>query len=90
MGAVDIAPGLEELQDQPLLVGGEAVQGAARRAVLKTAGLAAAPPSPRAALGQLEVAARATVIPAVSERSVDEVKQGVLGGRLDAARDPAT
>src|SRR3954453_23609383 len=47
-------------------------------------------PTPRAALGELQVAAHATVIPAVGDCGVDEFQQRDLRGRRHAPRDPAT
>ena len=63
---------------------------ARRPAVLETAGGAALAPAPRPRLAELQVRARAAVLPARRGRRVDQFQHARLGGRLDAARDRAT
>ena len=62
----------------------------ARRTVIERARGPALAPAPRAALAELQIRARAAVIPAVCDRGIDELQQPVLRGRLDPSRDPAT
>jgi len=90
MGAVDIAPALEQLEDRGHLLGAQAVDRAARLAIAETVGIAPAPPPPRSTLVQLEIGAGAAVLPALSDGPVDQIQKLVLGGRVDATRDPAT
>jgi hypothetical protein len=70
MGAIDLAPGLKQLKDRGHLLGAQAVDRAARRAVLQTVASAPAPPPPGPTLVQLEIGAGAGVLPAVSDRPV--------------------
>jgi hypothetical protein len=91
MRTIGLAPLIKQRDDRFALVGEQAMHGvASSRAVLKEARFAALPPAPRAALGELEVAARAAVLPARSGRLIGELKKPGLGGRVDAARNPAT
>src|SRR4051812_32877323 len=91
MRAIGLAPRVEQLNDRVALVGEQAMHGPpAGRPVLQAAGFTALPPAPRAALGELEIRARAAVLPARGGRLVDELQQPGLGGRVDAARDRAT
>ena len=90
MRTVDIAPLLEQLEDRGHLLGSEPVHRRAGLAVIQAAGVTPAAPPPRPPLIQLEVVAGAAVIPPVGDRPVDQCQQLVLGGRVDAARDPAT
>jgi hypothetical protein len=87
---VDLAPGLEQLQDRGHLLGSETVQRGSWLAVIQAALIAPAAPPPRPPLIQLEVGAGAAVLPPVGDSAVDQTQQLVLGGRVDAARDPAT
>ena len=66
------------------------MQRRAGLAVIQAAVITPAAPPPRPPLIQLEVDADATVIPHVQHGLIDQFQQPVLGGRLDAARDPAT
>jgi hypothetical protein len=90
MRAIDIAPALEQLEDRGDLLGAQAVDRAARLAVPETVGIAPAAPPPRPALVQLEIGAGAAVLPAAGDGPVDQAEQLMLGGRVDATRDPAT
>ena len=90
MRAVDLPPALEQFEDRGDLLGAQPVDRAARLAVAETVGIAPAPPPPRPALVQLEIAAGAAVLPAVGDGPVDQAEQLMLGGRIDATRDPAT
>ena len=90
MGTVDIAPLLEQLEDRGHLLGSETVQRRARLAVIQTTLAAPAAPPPRPPLVQLEVLAGAAVLPALSDGTIDQPEQLMLGGRVDPARDPAT
>jgi hypothetical protein len=90
MRPIDIAPGLEQLNDRRDLLGAQAVHRAARLQIAETVGITPAPPPPRPPLAQLEIAAGATVLPAAGDGLIDQVEQLVLGGRVDATRDPAT
>jgi hypothetical protein len=90
MRTVDIPPALEQLKDRADLLRAQAVDGAARLQITEAVGIAPAPPPPRPPLVQLEIAAGATVLPPISDRSVDQPQQLMLGGHVDAARDPAT
>jgi hypothetical protein len=69
-----------------------AIACSARRpaGVLERPGRAALAPAPRAGLAELQVRARATMIPAVGDRLVDQRQQLVLVGRRHPQRDPAT
>ncbi len=87
---VDIAPGLKQPEDRRDLLGPQAVHRAARLQIAEAVGVAPASPPPRPPLVQLEVAAGAAVLPAVGDGPVDQIEQLVLGGRVDATRDPAT
>jgi hypothetical protein len=58
--------------------------------VLQATGVAPAPPPPRPALIQFEIAAGAAMLPPVGERPIDQIQQLALGGRVNSARDPAT
>ena len=91
MGAIGVLELFEDREDRLFLRRGDRVDRMpARRPVLQRASGPAFAPSPRAALGELQVAAGSAVIPAISDRRVDERKQRVLGGRRHAQRDPAT
>ena len=52
--------------------------------------VAPASPPPRPPLVQLQIGARAAVLPAAGDGLVDQLQQRRLGGRIDAARDRAT
>ena len=90
MRAIDIAPSLEQLEDRGHLLG--SADRAARRQACRHPGSprraagATATPAPRPARGS----AGAAVLPAVGDGTVDQIQQLVLGGRVDATRDPAT
>ncbi|HEY5435122.1 MAG TPA: hypothetical protein VIK13_07805 [Candidatus Limnocylindrales bacterium] len=88
--AIDLAPRLEQLKDRGDLLRAQAMHRAARLGVLQTASIAPASPPPRPPLIQLQVLAGATVLPAVRDGPVDQIQQLMLGGLVDAARDPAT
>ena len=90
MRTVDLAPALEQLEDRGHLLGAQAVHRAARLAVAEAVGIAPAAPPPRPPLVQLEIDAGAAVLPAVGDGPIDQIQQLVLGGRVDATRDPAT
>jgi hypothetical protein len=90
MRAVDLPPALEQLEDRGDLLWAQAVDRAARLAVAETVAIAPAAPPPRPALVQLEIGAGAAVLPAVGDGPVNQAEQLMLGGRVDAARDPAT
>jgi hypothetical protein len=83
--------GFEDGEDRLLLGRRDRVHRMpARRAVIERARGPALAPAPRAALAELQIRAGAAVIPAVGDRSIDELQQRVLRGRLDPSRDPAT
>jgi hypothetical protein len=88
--AIDLAPRLEQLKDRGDLLRAQAMHRAARLGVLQTASIAPASPPPRPPLIQLQIGAGATVFPAVRDGPIDQSQQLMLGGQLDAARDPAT
>jgi len=91
MRAIGLAPRIEQRDDRVALVGEQAMHGPCTGAlVFELAGFAAFIPAPRAALGELEVLAHATMAPARPGRLVDQAEQLGLGGRVDAARDLAT
>jgi hypothetical protein len=90
MRAIDIAPLLEQLEDRGRLLRAQTVQRGAGLAVIQTPVIAPAAPPPRPPLVQLEVRAGAAVLPAVGDGAIDQIQQLVLGGRVDATRDPAT
>ena len=82
---------LKDPDDRGLLARRDRVQrAAAGRAILKRPGRATLAPAPRARLAELQVHARTTVIPAVSDGPVDQPEQLVFGGRRHSQRDPAT
>jgi hypothetical protein len=72
VGAVDVTPGLEQLQDRRLFRGPQAVQRGAGLAVAEAALIAPAAPPPRPPLVQLEVVAGAAVLPPVGDGAVDQ------------------
>ena len=90
MRAIDIAPLLEQLKDLSHLLGTQAVHRGAGLAVIQAARVTPAAPPPRPPLIQLEVRARAAMLPPVGDGPVDQIQQLALSGRVDAARDPAT
>src|SRR3954465_3540603 len=82
---------LEHRQDRLLLGRRDGGHGMpARRTVIERARGPALAPAPRAALAELQIRAGAAMIPAVGDRSIDELQQPMLRGRLDPSRAPAT
>jgi len=90
MRAVDLPPALKQLQDRGDLLGAQGVDRAARLAVPEAVGIAPPAPPPRPTLIQLEIDAGAAMLPAVGDSPINQAQQLMLGGRLDATRDPAT
>src|SRR3954453_20812359 len=91
MRAVDLCPVVKERDDRLLLALKQAVHRVpAGRSVLQTAGGATLAPAPRPGLAELQVRAGPAVLPACRGRRVDQLEHARLGGRVDAARDPAT
>jgi hypothetical protein len=58
--------------------------------VRQLAAVAAGDPAVRPPLGQLQRTAGPAQRPASLERLIEQAEQPGLGGRIDAARDPAT
>lgn len=76
MRAIGLAPRIEQRDDRVALVGEQAMHGPCTGAlVFELAGFAAFIPAPRAALGELEVLAHATMAPARPGRLVDQAEQ---------------
>src|ERR1035438_185356 len=89
--AIDISPGLEQIEDRGHLKRSEPVHRVpAGPLVGQAVSVAPASPAPRATLIQLEIRARAAMLPAASDGLVDQAEQLVLGGRVQIGRDPAT
>ena len=91
VGAVDLAPLLEQRHDLGLLSVQQPVDRVAAGLVVhQTVGGTSGAPPPRAPLGQLQHLASAAMASAVLDRPVDQLQQACLGGRVHPARDPAT
>src|SRR5207244_687088 len=91
MRQVDRAPGLDQLEDRPLLPIEDPVHGTtARITVLQAAGVTQSlTPAVRADVGELKDSARPGVRPPVSDRAVDQPQQLELGPCAHARGDRA-
>ena len=91
MGAVDLAPLIEQSQDLGLLLRQDAVhRRAARGLVGEVAASPAGQPAMRPDLPDLQHTACAADRPATGDRVVEQAQQAGLGGRIDTAWDTAT
>ena len=91
VGAVDLAPPVEQRHDLGDLPVQQPVQrAAARTAILQLVGGAAAKPPVGPHRAKLQHPAGRTELPAGRHRLLDQVQQAGLGGRLDSGWDPAT
>ena len=82
--AVDVAPGVEQVQDRLAFCGGDGVhRDAARSVVVEAAGGAAVPPTATTVAVELEHRARARCCPARLDGAIDEVQQGGLHTGFD-------
>ena len=84
VAAVDVAPGVEQVQDRLAFCGGDGVhRDAARRGVAEAADFAAVPPTATTVAVELEHRARASCCPARLDGAIEEVQQGGLHTGFD-------